>query len=135
MLNYEEFLLSRLVDPLGSLYQMIKGLIIKQLAFKFLQEVEKKTKLRVLITSGAEEITKHSPDSYHYKGRAIDFVLLNTKFEVTYSKELSKIVENIANEYNLFCLDEWKHPTLYTTGGHWHIHYVGIAKPRKERRE
>jgi len=126
--NIVDYLLSRTIDPLSKDYEMIVRMDIKQKLYKVFREIEKRTKKRTIITDGfARE--GHSPHSYHYKGRACDFVLVDMDLAscpvVTPNsdKRILKIVEEIVRKKGFYFLNEWENVTPYTTGGHYHIEW------------
>lgn len=78
--------------------------------FRELQEMG----VKVTLTAGYEK-SGHSPNSLHYSGRAVDFVVPR------YSGALAARIQNAARRYGLTVLDEYTRPSAYSTGGHFDV--------------
>lgn len=70
--------------------------------------------VRVTLTAGYEK-SGHSPNSLHYVGRAVDFVVPN------YNRALAGRISSAARRYGLTVLDEYSKPSAYSTGGHFDV--------------
>lgn len=127
-----EWLLIRRIDPLNDnpvcSKESISKLVIKQISYKCLSEIETTSGYRVLITDGYAS-SNHNPGSLHYIGKAIDFVLLNKyknwkEVAISYDEEI--VIENICKKYCFLFINEYIpiNKTSATTAGHYHLSYL-----------
>lgn len=128
--TFTDFLLARIIDPeFEPRYASITKLNFKQRLRIILQEIEDMTGYRVLITSGWS--TKgHVEGSKHYKGLAVDFVLLfheQDHWNEKYPDLLTiKSIIYLAEKYKCLLLDEYKNPSSAASAPHFHLQYEGV---------
>ena len=127
--NFTDFLLARTVDPeFDGRFNSVIQLNFKQRLRIVLQELEDLTGYRTLITSGYST-AGHVEGSKHYKGLAVDFVLLsekNGKWVEKYPKpEMRAQMKFLCEKYKCLLLDEYKTPSNKASGPHFHLQYEG----------
>lgn len=80
----------------------------------------------IRVTAGNDRYHANSTSSKHPQGLAADFTI------EPYTKGLSCINKNIS-KYSLHLIDEYKNPSERSTGGHFHVHYIGNVNSEKKQ--
>jgi hypothetical protein len=100
----------------------IDGLIIKGMVVKLIDAILDAGYIP-FITSGFDATGEgHLPGSTHYKGLAIDYVVLTKKGEVL---SCSSLQESFAVKLGFWTQDEFANPSSASTGGHIHADWRG----------